>query len=205
MIIEFLGVSGIGKTTIARKYKESLESEGKDVVWDTYDLYANQTWLQRNVKKALNVGLYTIRNPKWERKLKKYLEENVASKKDIIKPLFNGTYLKSVLDRANQDKKIHIFDEGSLHFLWAVKLRGKTGVTGNDILVIKDLFGLPNKLISISAKPEIIEDRLIHRHSYTRILDEKNMLQAIKRMQLVQKEIVNYTCEFVEIAFVNND
>ena len=75
MIIEFLGVSGVGKTTVAKAYKRKLEKEGKEVIWDTYDLYAKNGWLVRNLKKAFRVMAFAFANPKWVKEYKRFLNK----------------------------------------------------------------------------------------------------------------------------------
>lgn len=189
MIIEFLGVSGVGKTTVAKAYKRKLEKEGKEVIWDTYDLYARNGWLVRNIKKAFIVLAFSVSNPKWVLEYKRFLNKNISNKKDIPKPLFNAVFLKALLVKARKDGKIHIFDEGALQYLWAVKLRGNKTVSDFDIQMIRNLLGFPEQLISVTADSQVIKDRIVNRGEYVRIQESLDLISTISEMKRIQGNI----------------
>lgn len=190
MIIEFLGVSGVGKTTVAKDYYQKLKASGHHVVWDTYILYAEYGWLKRNVFKALIVIKYGVLHPCWVFQYKDMLKQNLSVKRDIVKLLFNGVFLKSRLVKARRDNNIHIFDEGAMQYLWAIKLWGGVPVNKTDVDVIQQLLGLPDELIVIESKSETIEKRLIFRGEYTKIMDSDNLLKRIIGMQKIQGDIL---------------
>lgn len=189
MIIEFLGVSGVGKTTVAKAYKRKLEKEGKEVIWDTYDLYARNGWLVRNIKKAFIVLAFSVSNPKWVLEYKRFLNKNISNIKDIPKPLFNAVFLKALLVKARKDGKIHIFDEGALQYLWAVKLRGNKTVSDFDIQMIRNLLGFPEQLISVTADSQVIKDRIVNRGEYVRIQESLDLISTISEMKRIQGNI----------------
>lgn len=189
MIIEFLGVSGVGKTTVAKAYKRKLEKEGKEVIWDTYDLYARNGWLVRNIKKAFIVLAFSVSNPKWVLEYKRFLNKNISNIKDIPKPLFNAVFLKALLVKARKDGKIHIFDEGALQYLWAVKLRGNKTVSDFDIQMIRNLLGFPEQLISVTADSQVIKDRIVNRGEYVRIQESLDLISTINEMKRIQGNI----------------
>lgn len=189
MIIEFLGVSGVGKTTVAKAYKRKLEKEGKEVIWDTYDLDARNGWLVRNIKKAFIVLAFSVSNPKWVLEYKRFLNKNISNIKDIPKPLFNAVFLKALLVKARKDGKIHIFDEGALQYLWAVKLRGNKTVSDFDIQMIRNLLGFPEQLISVTADSQVIKDRIVNRGEYVRIQESLDLISTISEMKRIQGNI----------------
>lgn len=189
MIIEFLGVSGVGKTTVAKAYKRKLEKEGKEVIWDTCDLYARNGWLVRNIKKAFIVLAFSVSNPKWVLEYKRFLNKNISNIKDIPKPLFNAVFLKALLVKARKDGKIHIFDEGALQYLWAVKLRGNKTVSDFDIQMIRNLLGFPEQLISVTADSQVIKDRIVNRGEYVRIQESLDLISTISEMKRIQGNI----------------
>lgn len=200
MIIEFLGVSGVGKTTVAKAYKKKLEKQGKEVIWDTYDLYAKNGWLVRNIKKAFTVVVFSVSNPMWVKAYKRFLEKNISNKKDIPKPLFNAVFLKALLVKARNDGKIHIFDEGALQYLWAVKLRGNKTVSNSDIQMIRNLLGFPDKLISVTADTQVIKARIVNRGEYVRIQDSLDLISTINEMKRIQGNIEKNTKDFIDVV-----
>ena len=194
MIIEFLGVSGVGKTTIAKGFKKLFEDEGKTVVWDTYDLYEKHGWFGRNIIKCIRVVLYSIKNIQWLKEYKAYLLDQMNSKRDIRNRLFNGIYLKSLLTKAENDSCIHIFDEGSLQYLWSIKLRGKKPISQRDIDIVGNLFGIPNQVIVVYADAHLIAERIKNRGEYVRIMNEGDLIESINKMLGVQntiKDLIN--------------
>lgn len=205
MIIEFLGVSGVGKTTVASVYKRKLESEGKTVVWDTYDLYANKGWLSRNISKAVCISWYALSNWHWVQQYAAYLQKNEVSFRQKIKPLFNGIFLKLLLVKAKQDKRVHFFDEGSMQYLWAIKLRGKKHCTNDDIEKIETLFGLPDVLIVVTASSETIMNRLLSRGEYTEIMNSGSLLESIIEMSIVCHEIEAKVSSIIQTAIIENN
>lgn len=190
MIVEFLGVSGVGKTTTAKVYQHNLENQGEKIIWDTYAFYTNQTWFKRNIKKGVVVTKFAFTHLNWTREYFKFAYSNLNNRSDVFTILFNGIFLKSNLLKAKFDDNIHIFDEGALQHLWAIKLRNKTSVTKTDIKNIESLFGLPEQLISINAEIKTIIVRLKRRGEYVRLMNSDDLYLTIKEMQIIQNEIV---------------
>lgn len=205
MIIEFLGVSGVGKTTVAKKYRNKLQAEEKQVIWDTYDLYATHGWLARNLKKALRVILFGITNPRWVKEYKCFLEGEIDERRDVKKLFFNGIYLKALLEKAQKDKHIHLFDEGSLQYLWAIKLRSKKSLREQDIKTIEKFYGVPDKVVIVDADAEVIAKRILNRGEYVRIMDNGDLLGTIQEMQGKLKIIANYIQDNTTVELITNN
>lgn len=190
MIIEFLGVSGAGKTTSAKKIKLLYEKNGHCITWDTYELYSNHGWLERNIIKVIYVFSFSFKNFSWVKKYYVFLRKRLKIC-SIAKLFFNGIYLKLMLDRARCDNNIHLFDEGVLQHLWAIKLRECNNIDVNDLIHIKNIFGLPEMVYYIDAEPEKIYYRLLHRNEYTRILAEKDIMSKIVIMRTQCEDMLN--------------
>lgn len=207
MIIEFLGVSGVGKTTVAKAYKRKLEKEGKEVIWDTYDLYAKNGWLVRNLKKAFRVMAFAFANPKWVKEYKRFLNKNISSGKDILKPLFNAIFLKALLVKARKDDKIHIFDEGALQYLWAVKLRNVhcKSIRKQDVSVAMTFFDVPDKLIIVDASVKTIVTRIKQRGEYVKIMDYGKLEDSVIRMDQIKNDIFSIVKNIIEFEIVENN
>lgn len=205
MIIEFLGVSGVGKTTVAKRLRSKLEENGREVVWDTYDLYASHGWLTRNIRKGWFVIKYAAGHRSWVRGYRAFLSRNILKKAYIKEPLFNGIYLKSLLEKARLDHKVHIFDEGALQYLWAVKLRGISTVSNLDMEDIEKYLGLPDEVIVVEAAAGTIASRLEKRGQYVRIMKDGDLKETITKMQIVQRNIVYNLNDSVKVKYINND
>lgn len=123
----------------------------------------------------------------------------------MIKPLFNGIFLKQLLVSAKQDKRVHFFDEGSMQYLWATKLRGKNHCTNDDIKEIEKLFGLPDVLIVVTASGETIMNRLISRGEYTEIMNSDSLLESIIEMSEICLEIEAKVSSIIQTAIIENN
>lgn len=205
MIVEFLGVSGSGKTTVAKKLKSEWENAGIKVVWDTYELYANHGWLTRNLRKAGRIMAFSLSHPRWIVGIYSFIRHKIRKTDDFFIPLFNGIYLKSILDYAKTDSQIHIFDEGPLQWLWGIKLREKSEVKQEDVKKIYKMFDYRSRIYVIETDPSTIESRLLNRNKETRILEEENIRNAIVEMIKIQEQIVEFAREYSEILNIDNN
>ena len=204
MIIEFLGVSGVGKTTLAKKYQSELEYAGRHIIWDTYNMYANNGWLNRNIKKSIVVSRFFIRNHLWVYQIYDYIKGQIASPIDRIGPLFNAIYLKKLYSAAQKDESDHLFDEGVFQLLMAIKLRNSGNVKRGDVLAMIDLFGCPTKIISVNAPASIIASRLVERGEHVKLMEYGEILPKIETMLEVQQSIVDLASELTTVEKIDN-
>lgn len=206
MIIEYLGVSGVGKTTLAEKDYIKLLEDGKCVYWYSKDLYKNRGWLIRNMIKAGHVLLYSVGHLKWVIEYRDFLNAHIPNKKDTYTLLFNGIFLKKMLSLNRSPDDIYIFDEGVLQYLWAIYLRSRQEINKKDILKIKGLFGLPDKVKVLYASTNTIERRLLGRNEFTQILKTSNLHTRIEYEQKrINQLLFLLKRENVEIEIVNNE
>lgn len=193
MIVEFLGISGVGKSTICSKYyKEKLE-ENKKIEWSRNVIYNERSWIYRNLIKLFQVIFFGITNISFTIKLIKILNKtDIKGKKELLKLLFNGLHLKYLLSKCKEDNVEYIFDEGAFQYIWAIYLRCNTiyeSIT-KDILL---LFGYPDKLIIVEAENETIAKRLKTRNVKTKILEADNLLIKIEKMKDILNNIIEYS------------
>ena len=108
--------------------------------------------------------------------------------------------MKALLVKAKKDDKIHIFDEGALQYLWAVKLRNDNckWIRKQDVNAAIDFFGLPDKLIVVNA-------RIKQRGEYVKIMDYGNLNETVTAMNHLKDEIVSFVRLRTEIEAINND
>lgn len=190
MIVEFFGISGAGKTTIANRYALNMTSKGKSIIWETNDLYSKRNWFTRNVIKSLVVLKFLFNNPRWVFQFYRYIKTEIKKKRDLGNRLFNGIYLKTLYAKAQEDEVIYLFDEGIAQFLWAIKLRSGKDVSLSDLDIMIDFFGSANQVIVIEADDKTIAKRITQRGQYVRIMDDGNLLDQIKKMRIIQNNIV---------------
>lgn len=209
MIVEFLGVSGVGKTTIARKIYGELQEKGIEVEWPWNNLYTDKSWLVRNIFKAIPVVKLNFKQPMWCIKLYKFLRSQGLEKKNIVQMYFNGCYLKYSLS-CEKKSEVVLYDEGVLQYFWAVYLRNNMLPNKDKLQAVIDMFGSPDRLYVIQASAEKIYERIVGRGEADEILKNKNVIDKINHMLEVQDMIVGILCDAengfcVEIEKINNN
>lgn len=203
MIIEFIGVSGVGKTTIAKKYMLDRQNQQESIHWITYDLYEKYNWGMRNLIKLKSVIAFLFFDSKWVISYYLFLVKMGMKKENLLVTLFNGIYLKSIRRRvvSNED---YIFDEGIYHYLWAIILRCGKSVTSELILEIEDFFGKPDKLFVIFSEPSQIKKRLLKRGQYCKIMDSESLIEEIDKMQKEILKISDLVSRDVDVEIIHN-
>ena len=209
MIVEFLGVSGVGKTTITREKYMELQDKGIEVSWPWNDLYTEKTWIERNVLKLIPVIKYNFKDPVWCVKLYKYLRRQGMKKKNLVQMYFNGCYLKFSLSNNNKCQ-IVLYDEGALQYFWAIYLRNNMLPNKESLQVIMDMFGTPDCLFVIQASAETIYERIVKRGESDEILKDRNVINKIEHMLKVQDMIVGILCDpenrfCIKTEIINNN
>lgn len=196
MIIEFFGISGVGKTTVAIKKKEEMLQNNQKVEWPWYDIYVKQKWLTRNIKKTFQTFTYIITHLKWYIKLRRILNtfENIGIFQKF-KLVVNGAFLKLNVEKCKKNT-IYLFDEGIFQYIWSIYLRNNTEINKETVKMILEHFYIPNEVIIIDANNNTIKDRLIKRNIRTEILNSKKIMARI---------IINKKRLYDIINIINND
>lgn len=191
MRIEFIGVTGSGKTYIANKILPDLKQRFPNIIWPWRELFdKNRSWFLRNIRKAFSVCSFGFFHFCWVTQLQKciwlYTDTTFVQR---ITLLFNGIYLKSSLDR-NQNCDT-VYDEGLMQYIWAIHLRGKDFPSKDEVNLMVGLFGPPNILYVIDAPPEVIAQRIDTRGRRVFIQGSKDMISEVIRMKEICYRIVS--------------
>lgn len=201
MIIELFGISGVGKTTIAKQ----MIFNNKELNWPTYDLYESNKWLKRNIIKLKGVLNIALIDYSFYRKIINILKKINVQKKDFYSLLFNSLYLKYT--QKSNSKKYCLYDEGVFQLIWAYCQRTSSLEIDFITKSLLELYDKPSKLIIITAKSEDIARRIIKRGEYTRIMDSKHLVHRINELKKIQDIIVNIAVKNGfngKIEYINN-
>ena len=204
MIIEFFGISGVGKSTICKEIYINNK-----VKWPRYKLYENNSWIVRNLKKFASIILFSTGNLNWIIKISKVLKKyETIHIKDRINLLFNGCSLKILQKKCKNMEEKYIFDEGIFQYIWAIYLRANKKPSEEEIKTLLSLFSTPKKIYVVTANSDIILKRLKLRNRKTKLLESDNIMDKIEQMKEILNDILIITKSYLketEIVFLNTN
>ena len=120
-VIEFIGLPGVGKSTLSHRVAEMLQQRGWRVEQPTYSVdHEMRTW-ERLLLKLQRVSAEAIFHPAGAvRSVRAILATGQASAADFISVTVNWLFMSSLLRKADRRTGVHIFDEGPLNALWSI-------------------------------------------------------------------------------------
>ncbi len=193
MIIEFVGVSGVGKTTFVEKYCYESNNSHVIVVDKKIDSYKN--WILRNTYRFIKCVPFIINNFNWIGRLKLILWSLDLRLKDKIVLLYHGIYLKRQILSCLDSNKNYIIDEGTIHYIWSVFMRLNQAINKDLLLRIGEEISFPDQVYYIDAQTDVILDRLIKRGRKTRILENSNLKDEIQQNRQRLNDIIQIICK----------
>ena len=152
MIIEFIGLPGSGKTTIANKLIDRLKDKG-NVKIGTFDHLGT---LQRISSKLSSAFTSIFLFPKDSFFVVKELFINHNSKKEIVRDALNILYLMARYHKARKEREtIYVFDQGLIQAFLSSCMYGKWSDRIFD-LVKKN----HDRVILVNVSPDVSAERL---------------------------------------------
>lgn len=190
MIVEFIGVSGVGKSTVAETYYSKALDDGRRIEWPRHRLYMEMGWLKRNLVKSATVLRVLLGNIGWTRKAVRIFAELGIRGKDRLVLLFNYLSYKGLFDQCTDPGCEYLFDEGAFQLIWAAYLRTEVPPSTEVVGDIVDLFQAPACLTVVDAETDIIVKRLRGRGRRTKLLEAADLRSAVQTMKAKQTEII---------------
>lgn len=195
MIVEFLGVSGVGKSTIAEEYYRQAIENSRTITWPRYRLYMKTGWLKRNIIKSVSVIHEALRDVRWVHSVKRLFFELGIHGKNRYVLLFNFLSYKSLFSKCTDCNCEYLFDEGVFQLIWATWLRAEIELRPEHITKILQMFQVPDRLIIVEADTPIIMERLWRRGTRTKILESSNLEASINLMKKRQAIVIQTAIE----------
>ena len=207
MRLEFLGVSGVGKTYVATHYSRQLQDNGDNVSWFWKERFADKGWVRRNIDKFFAVTKTAFLSPKWSWELYSYLKsKELKDNVGKMRLLFNGFFLKYAINLMKDYQGIALFDEGVAQYILAVHLRSPQHPSHEEIHRVMRLLGYPLKIIVVDASTQTIAYRLNSRGRRAEILKASDQMAEIERMKTILETTVSALSEIpnIQIERINN-
>ena len=129
-VIEFVGLAGVGKSTLSHRVAEILQQRGWQVEQPTYSVDHEMRAWRRLLLKLRLVTAEAIFHPACAvHSAKAILATRQASAADVIRLTVNWLFMSSLLRKTDHRTGVHIFDEGLLNALWSIGFSARSADT----------------------------------------------------------------------------
>ena len=161
LIVEFVGLPGVGKSTLSRRTAVELTSDHSRVT-EPISRIDDRSGLHRIISKGRFAAEHAIRSPRTAfETIRTIRATEQPTTTDHVRVSFNFQYVAGVVTRARLALGVTLFDQGPYQALWSIGLRSP--IDWGDLL---DRFEnplsriAPDLVVLVEADTETIADRL---------------------------------------------
>ncbi|MDG5818590.1 AAA family ATPase [Natronococcus sp. A-GB7] len=211
--VEFFGVPGAGKSTIARRLTERLAATGRPVAEPTYELAHEVSSVRRYLSKSGYAAVGTLRQPR--RALvgaRAIADSGQPSGRALVKTTFNWQYVTGVLE-LRAPGELQVLDQGLVQAAWSVGLGAERDRTPSLCELAVDALsrGGTALVVVVDVAPETVRERLSRRaDGDTRVSptgDGHGVSEALERKERVERSLVDAVADepSVDLLHVDNE
>ena len=173
LVVEFLGLPGVGKSTLAAEVASALQKEGVPVRFE--DL-RRVPWLLKRLRSSRDILGLTLRKPRYV-----YLSGRSirASKQrspyDLLKVMHNWLNVTARAERVRPAPTVTLVDQGLFQALWSVSYNSQEREAAKFVRRLSALMPQPDLLILLEAEIPTVARRLRDRgESASRLDPQRN-------------------------------
>lgn len=211
--VEFFGVPGAGKSTIARRLAERLAATGRPVAEPTYELAHEVSSPRRYLAKSGYAADGTVRRPRRALEAARAIAETgQPSPRALVKTTFNWLYVTGVLE-SRTPGELQVLDQGLVQAAWSVGLGAERDRTAPLCELAVDALsrGGTALVVIVDVAPETVRDRLSSRaDGDTRVSptgDGHTVSEAFERKERVERALAAVVADSpsVDLLRVDNE
>lgn len=171
VVIEFVGLPGVGKSTLSHRVAEILQQRGWQVDQPTYSVdHKMRTWERLLLKLRLVSGEAILHPACAVRSVKAILATRQASAADFIRLTVNWLFMSSLLRKTDRRTGVHMFDEGLLNALWSIGFSARSADTVGILGELARQRTTPVVVALIEADIAAVRERLdLRRNGHSRL------------------------------------
>src|SRR6266513_4037316 len=162
LLVEFVGLPGAGKTTLASAVARRLARRGL-AVKNVGSLYPDTSWKVRARKMARGLRETLLRPQSAYRSGLAVLASGQRSLVDAAKALHNWLFISSVVEENGSGAHVVLLDEGVFQALWSIGYSGRDGALAALLYDLYPLFPRPDLVVIVDVGPAIAAARLAAR------------------------------------------
>ncbi len=162
--LEFVGLPGVGKSTLSHRVAELLQRRGWPVEQPTYSADHEMRAWQRQLLKVRLVSAEAVLHPgRTATSIRAILATRQAGALDLIRVAANWLFVSSLLRQAQHREALYIFDEGLVGALWSIGFSARSTGTGRVLQELARQRPTPVVVAVMEADVETIAQRLRRR------------------------------------------
>ena len=164
MVVEFLGLPGAGKSTLARLAAEALVECGIAVEYVNRVPTRGAGLPRRWLRKAGRVIEVLARTPRCSaRTIRRIHETRQRSPRDFLITAFNWLLVTTLVHRAAASRKVVLLDQGIAQALWSVGFSAQGDAWQETMCQVASRAPAPDMIFLVQVAPHNIADRLTFR------------------------------------------
>lgn len=203
MIVEFIGCTASGKSTLAAKVVKLLLCREQDAI-SANDFILRFFKLASVANPTLqNVLLDILLFPFFIIYLKRYLNidsfclrilfrkpYSFLGAANRLRSIIRKTLISEIVKKNDRDDRILIVDEGLVHSAHNIFVYSDTPINIKEIAIFANLVSLPDLLVYTTAANDVILNRMVSRRELRQIFDPKNKREEyVERAGIVFKQL----------------
>ena len=213
-IVEFIGLPGVGKSTVSNRVAALLRQRGISVNEPSkIELFKYRRY-KRIIRKGIFIAREVIFNPKggWL-SARIIISTKQKSIKDFIKVFLNWVYVSSMRKSCIEVYGVHLFDQGIFQALWSIGLGAMVVDFPSLTKILFNSLEVTHVVVILNAGQDTIEKRLTKRTiSNTRLekwhLDDGRIIKkASSLLNNIKKaiDLLSIENENISIIEIDND
>jgi deoxyadenosine/deoxycytidine kinase len=211
--VEFLGLPGVGKSTLSHRVAQILIQKGIRVEQISYQLSHRHSRSKRVVIKLYYVICEILLHPAYAYlSIATIIRTRQKTVLDLCKVVFNWLFVSALIRKPRQFAGVHLFDEGIFQALCSVAFSSKSG-EAERMSALFPIMPIPRMVVVVEASMASINLRLTERQRHDSRLEKKSpdsrdlLMRFAELLTDIKKKLVLSYRPHKEIAIreVDND
>lgn len=208
LVVEFLGLPGVGKSYATRLVAERLDARGTPA--RSAGLRINEelgAW-RRRLSKGGIAAVEGIGRPRSTLRVVRALRRSgQRARVDVVRLTYNWLFVSRLLRRARTRTAVELLDEGIFQLLWSIGFAGDEGsIRECSVMLLQGpapVVSMPHVVVLVEASPEAVHERLAARGSRAGRIDRMASNErpaALERGEAMLAEVLSESLGLIRPA-----
>jgi thymidylate kinase len=204
VVVEFFGLPGAGKSSLAHRVAQLLAADGRAVHEPSRALAHGLGRPQRVLRKALRVAREAIAHPRSSaRALRAIAATRQRRRGDLVRVGFNWLLVTALARAARTRSGVHLLDQGLVQGAWSIALDGDSDRALALLESSRTAELLPDRVVIVAASPAALRQRLSARPGSLSRLERGGGDALFARGEQIAARIVAWLGDFATVTAIN--